>query len=162
MNWDVTWAAVSATAAVLSVAGGTIAWWRSRYSSTAKSDAEDARDYARRTLAALETTANSMQDISSRREQSMNHSPAEPLTLTHVRNSLYRLQNNTDDSVLIEQIDNADRFVRLDLEPGTDIPAYESVEFLIAGAWGKPVPGELVVGLAQADHPTRIAIPPKA
>lgn len=161
MNWEVTWAAVSGIAAALSVAGGATAWWRSRYSSAAKSDAEDARDYARRTLAALETTANSMQDISSRREHTMNHSPAEPLTLTHVRNSLYRLRNNTDEELLIEQIDNQDRFLRLDLKPGTEIPAYESVDFLIAGAWGKPVPGELVVGLSQADQPTRIPIPPK-
>lgn len=153
------WNAIAAVCAAISILGAAIAWWRSNYSRTAKNDAEDARDYSRRMLEALETTATSVQKLSTNGDTTM--ARTEPFTLTYLRGSLYRLQNNTDADAIVEQIDNADRFVRLDLQTGTTIPARDAVEFLIAGAWGMPVPGELVLGLAREDHPTRIPIPAK-
>ena len=159
MDWELFWAVVSGACAIVSVVFTAVGALLSRYSKRAKEDAEAARDFTRRELAAVEASADHLGAI---RGHMSATTMSEPLDLSFVRGSLYRLRNNTSSSLVIERIENQDRFLRIDLEPGTEIVGHGSTDFLIAGAWGLPVPGELVVQLAGSETVTTIPIPPKS
>lgn len=159
MDWGLFWAAVSGVCAIVSVSVTVVAGLLSRYSKRAKEDAEAARDFTRRQLEAAETTADHLGEI---RGHMSATTMREPLELSFVRGSLYRLRNNTSSMLVIDRIENQDRFLRIDLKPGTEIVGHGSTEFLIAGAWGLPVPGELVVRLSGSEAATAIPIPPKS
>lgn len=165
MNWELIWAAVSSIAAVLSLVGGGIAWTRANMSKQAKADAEAARDAAQRHLEAVERTAVATTEQSEHVRgigDVLRQSTTPPrLSLTYVKGSLYRLTNNTDNYVTVEQIDNADEFFRIDLKPMTEIDAFHSTDFIIAGANGRRIPAQLVLALVGEDGPTVVPIPPK-
>lgn len=86
---------------------------------------------------------------------------SDDFSLEPVRGMLYRLRNNSDVDVAVERVDNKDEFFRIDLKPDTTIQSRRSVDFIIGAANGKPVPGELVISLANADTTAVIPIPPK-
>lgn len=165
MNWELIWAAVSGIAAIVSLLGGGIAWTRANLSKQAKADAEAARDAAQRHLEAVERTAaattEQTEHVRGIGEVLKQSSTPPRLSLSYVRGSLYRLTNNTENYVTVEQIDNARDFFRIDLKPMTEIDAFHSTDFIIAGANGKPVPPQLVLALVGEDGPTVVPIPPK-
>ena len=165
MNWDIIWAGVSSIAAVVSIIAGGAAWAKANLSKQAKADAEAARDAAERHLRAAETAATASTEQAEHLKgigDVMKQSATPPrLTLSHVRGMKFQLTNNTDNYVTVQQIDNRDEFFRIDLQPMTNIDAFRSVEFIIAGVNGKPVPAQLVIALVGDDHPTVLPIPPK-
>lgn len=165
MNWELIWAAVSSIAAVLSIVGGVIAWALANVSKRAKADAEAARDAAQRNLAAIERSAAAATEQAEHVRgigDVLRQSNTPPrLSLDYVKGSLYRLSNNTDNHITVEQIDNIDDFFRIDLKPMTEIDAFHSTDFIIAGANGAPLPGQLVLGLVEEGSPTVVPIPPK-
>lgn len=165
MNWELIWAAVSSLAAIASLVGGAIAWSRANLSEQAKADAEAARDAAQRHLEAVERTAAAATEQTEHVRgigEVLKQSTTPPrLSLTYVKGSLYRLTNNTESSLTVEQIDNADDFFRIDLKPMTEIDAFHSADFIIAGANGRRVPAQLVLALVGEDGPTVVPIPPK-
>lgn len=171
MDWSLIWAGVGALSAATSVIAAGIAWWRSNYSKTAKKDAEDARDYTRRLVFAIERIADASsseggsysvtRDLGPVGFSFTSNSLREALSLSFVRGSLFRLRNHSDTEVAIEGIENRDRFMRIDLQVGTKIPGGESVDFIIAGSWGRPVPGELALKIAGESEHIRVPIPPK-
>lgn len=86
---------------------------------------------------------------------------ADTFTLEYIKGSLYRLRNTSDTEITVDSVDNKDEFFRIDLQPGTNLAPGRSTDFIIGGANGKPVPGELVVKLADGDAQAVIPIPPK-
>lgn len=85
--------------------------------------------------------------------------PSPTLTLEYVRGSLYRLRNTGGSATTIESIENKDDFFRIDLKPGTQLDAGRSTDFIIAGANGKPVPGEILVRAEGVPSPVVVPIP---
>lgn len=177
------WEAVAAIAAVIALAGGGVSWWQANASRAARVDAENAKDLAERQAAAAEDQAKAAGEQAATAVQQVAHleemlaetraqstslsrlaeaATPRPLSAEHVRGMLYRLRNNTDADLVIEQVDNRDRFQRLDwLEPGTELRAHESVEFRAGGSMGMPVPTSLVLGMVGEDRPRLVELPPK-
>lgn len=165
MNWGDIWAGVQAIAAVAALVGGLASWLFAKASRAAKRDAQEARDDAKRHLIAVEAAADAQRDqaehlrgISNALERSVTP-PA--LSISHVRGSLYRLTNSSGRDLTVENIDNREQFFRVDLEPGTELPAGMAKDFLIVGANGFPVPGQMLIGLVSEDQPVIVPIPPK-
>ncbi|MBE9405232.1 hypothetical protein M4D54_09220 [Brachybacterium sp. p3-SID1565] len=177
------WDAVAAIAAVIALAGGGVSWWQANASKAAKADAVHAKDLAERQAAAAEDQAKAAGEQAATAVQQVAHlegmlaeareqsdslgriaeaTAPRPLEVVHVQGILYRLRNNTSTDMVIEQIDNRDRFQRLDyLEAGTELRAHESVEFRAGGSMGMPVPSTLVLGMVGEDRPFAVEIPPK-
>lgn len=175
--------AVSAVAAVLSLAGAMFTWWRSNVSRAAKAEAEGARDRAERNLKAVEEHAKAARESAAAAKAQAAHleamveeirvqsgsldriaasSERRPLEAEHVRGVLFRLRNTTDADMVIEQVDNRADFVRLDwLDEGKTIRAGESVEFRAGGASGMPMPTTLFIGMVGEDRPRAVELPPR-
>lgn len=175
--------AVSAVAAVLSMVGAVFAWWRSNLSRAAKTEAEAARERAERDLKATEEQASAARKSAYTAEEQATHleamleevraqsgsldriaasSARRPLEAEHVRGVIFRLRNNTDTDMVIEQVDNRNRFAKLEmLDAGKTIRAGESVEFGAGGASGLPMPLTLFIGMVGEDRPHAVELPPR-
>lgn len=177
------WEAVAAIAAVVSIIGAGISWFLANGSKSAKRSAEEARDRAERLATATEKQASYAQERADAAAEQVSHlesmlaefrrqadslqriasaSAPPPFEVSHVKGVLYRLKNNTNSEVVIEQIDNRAKFLRLDyLDDGTAIDAGDSVEFRAGGASGLPLPARLQIGFLGEDAPVLVELPPR-
>lgn len=184
------WDAVAAIAAVIALASGGVSWWHAKGSKAAKADseqakadAEQAKDRAERQAASAEEQAKAAREQVATAVQQVEHlegmlaetraqsnslsrlaeaAAPRPLEAVHVNGYLYRLRNNTDSDMVIEQVDNRAKFQRLDfLDRGTEVPAHESIEFRVGGSLGMPVPTTLLLGMIGEDRPRAVELPPK-
>ena len=81
--------------------------------------------------------------------------------LTHVREMRYKLQNISEHSLDVLKVVNQNEFFRCDdinqqFNPG------ESLDILLGGAWGIPLPSNLILQLAGRDKPIYVQIPGKS
>ncbi|MDK6241385.1 MULTISPECIES: hypothetical protein [Winkia] len=129
---------VSAVCAALAGLGALISWWRSNLSRRAKADAELARREAAETLAAVKSLAASLEAIRKWGE-------IPPLTIEWVSSDHFRLRNNGDSPVRIEEIANPEEFFKL---PFTAPIVLEP---------GAAVDGDLLVALSSPD-PSRLVV----
>jgi hypothetical protein len=175
---------VSAAMAVLSALAAVFAWWRSNLSKQAKADAEAARERAERQVQAAQEQAQAARESAAAAGEQVTHLEAmldavraqsesldqiagatarRPLEAEHVKGLLYRLRNNTDADMVIEQVDNRAKFIRLDwLDAGTVVPTGESIEFRASGASGLTLPTTLIVGMVGEDRPRPVELPPRS
>lgn len=73
----------------------------------------------------------------------------------------YKLQNITKQSLNVLKVVNQDEFFRCDdinqqFNPG------ESLDILLGGAWGIPLPSNLILQVAGRDEPIHVQIPGKS
>lgn len=78
--------------------------------------------------------------------------------LTHVREMRYKLQNISEHSLDVLRVVNQDEFFRCDdihqqFKPG------ESLDIFLAGAWGIPLPSNLILQIAGRNEPIHVQIP---
>lgn len=81
--------------------------------------------------------------------------------LTHVQKMRYKLQNITEQSLNVLKVVNQDEFVRYDnihqqFNPG------ESLDILLGGVMGKPLPSNLILQIEGYNEPIYIQIPGKS
>lgn len=81
--------------------------------------------------------------------------------LTHVQKMRYKLQNITEQSLNVLKVVNQDEFVRCDnihqqFNPG------ESLDILLGGVMGKPLPSNLILQIEGYNEPIYIQIPGKS
>ncbi len=81
--------------------------------------------------------------------------------LTHVRGLRYKLQNITEQSLNVLKVVNQDEFfrcndIRQQFNPG------ESLDILLGGVMGKPLPSNLILQLEGQNEPIYVQIPGKS
>ena len=130
--------------------------------------AELARKAAEERAQQAEKSLKQMQQIVAE-QQSQSQSQADiasnlwrpKFQLTHVQKMRYKLQNITEQSLNVLEVVNQNEFVRCDdihqqFKPG------ESLDILLGGVMGKPLPSNLVLQVADQDEPIYVQIPAKS
>lgn len=171
---------ISAICAALSLLGAGIAWYRSNLSAKAKQQAEEARkkaeeqaQLAKRQVeaaeeqadAAKEQAAELSQQVAELREmRTLFQGP--PLEMLLIGENRWHLANKRDERVVIEEIVNADDFIRLrfdapehTLEHTLELAPYEAIEVVCVGALGKPIPATLILRVNSHPDPLHVRIP---
>lgn len=147
---------ISAICAALSLLGAGIAWYRSNLSAKAKQQAEEARkkaeeqaQLAKRQVeaaeeqadAAKEQAAELSQQVAELREmRTLFQGP--PLEMLLIGENRWHLANKRDERVVIEEIVNADDFIRLRFdapEHTLELAPYEAIE-VVCGSFGQAHP----------------------
>lgn len=160
--------------AAISIIGAGVAWWRANKSKTARDAAEDAKQEAQRaeqraieTLATMKALSASTQqqaestnDIVAELKRANDPTPS-GLTLQWHGEHLLVLRNERQTKLRCECVCNRDKFFRIDLAEAFEIDSNRSVEFIAIGAWGLPIPNELILDEVGEDEPTVVPIPPK-
>ena len=182
MDWS-SW--ISAGAAVLSVLGGTLAYYQAHFSKRAKSEtlrerklteqaekrAVEAADLARHSLDAmdkqtavfreqvmqLEAIAKAVESGSSALEDVV---PATNYPyIERIGKNRFAIINMKETPLEIEYIRNRDEFVRIDLEDSFVIDSRAQKTFLALGALEKPLPDNLILDEVGQDQPLHLALP---
>lgn len=160
---------VSASCAVISLAGGGFAYWQAHLSKKARQDAskaesraeshvQSARDLveaARAKATAAEDTATSLRGLERSARRPM-------LEATHLRRMMYRLTNTGDSSITIEDIVSPEGLPRMPFELPCTIDAGRSIEALIAGSSATGPISALELRVEGRDELIEVAIPPRA
>lgn len=178
---------ISAGAAVVSVVGGTIGYYQAKLSKQAKAEAVEEREIAQRAeKRAIEAAATAESHLKAAEHQVRvleQHLPAIAEAVeksgTGLQNSLtsggatpqhridwingsqYAIVNPKASALRIEYIRNEDAFVRLDLKAPFEVPPSSQMKFTAVGAWGQPLPGNLILDEIGSDEPLYLPIPPK-
>ena len=167
---------ISAICAALSLLGAGIAWYRSNLSAKAKQQAEEARkkaeeqaQLAKRQVeaaeeqadAAKEQAAELSQQVAELREmRTLFQGP--PLEMLLIGENRWHLANKRDERVVIEEIVNADDFIRLRFdapEHTLELAPHEAIEVVCVGALGKPIPATLILRVNSHPDPLHVRIP---
>ena len=131
------------------------------------------RDAAVRSADAAEKQARQSEKFLEQKEQVVTKQPVQlqpeiaaslwrpEFQLTHVQGSRYKLQNISEHSLDVLKVVNQDEFFRCDdihqqFNPG------ESLDILLGGAWGIPLPSNLILQVAGRDKPIYVQIPGKS
>ncbi|WP_455122652.1 hypothetical protein, partial [Rothia mucilaginosa] len=127
--------------------------------------AELAREAAEERVRQAEKSLEQMQQLVTE-QQSQSQSQADiasnlwrpKFQLTHVRGLRYKLQNITKQSLNVIKVVNQDEFFRCDdihqqFNPG------ESLDVLLGGVMGKPLPSNLILQIEGHNEPIYIQIP---
>ena len=130
----------------------------------------DMRDAAVRSADAAEKQARQSEKLLEQKEQVVTKQPVQlqpeiatnlwrpKFQLTHVQGMRYKLQNISEHSLDVLKVVNQNEFFRCDdinqqFNPG------ESLEILLGGAWGIPLPSNLILQVADWDGPIHVQIP---
>lgn len=133
----------------------------------------DMRDAAVRSADAAEKQARQSEKFLEQKEQVVTKQPVQlqpeiaaslwrpEFQLTHVQGSRYKLQNISEHSLDVLKVVNQDEFFRCDdihqqFNPG------ESLDILLGGAWGIPLPSNLILQVADQDELIYVQIPAKS
>ena len=170
---------ISGISAFAAIASAIFAGRQAISSKEAKAKADEAhkaaldmRDAAKRSAEATQEKVNQagklleqMQQIVSE-QQSQSESQSKiaanlwrsKFQLTHVQGMRYKLQNITEQSLNVLKVVNQDEFVRCDdihqqFSPG------ESLDIRLGGAWGIPLPSNLILQIAGQNEPIHVQIP---
>lgn len=178
---------ISAGAAVVSVAGGAIGYYQAKLSKQAKAEAVEEREKAQRAeQRAIEAATTAESHLKSAQQQVQvleRHLPAiaaaveksgadlqNSLTsggttpqhrIEWIKGSQYAIVNPKASALRIEYIRNKNAFFRLDLEAPFEVPPSSQMKFTAVGAWGQPLPDNLILDEIGSDEPLYLAIPPQ-
>lgn len=164
---------IAAYAALFSLILAIVVWYYSSGSKRAKEKAEAAHQAALQMSDAVVRSAEAAEKLLEQKEQVVTKQPIQlqseiatnlwhpEFQLTHVRGLWYKLQNITEHPLDVLKVVNQDEFFRCDdihqqFNPG------ESLDILLGGAWGIPLPSNLILQVAGRDKPIYVQIPGKS
>lgn len=171
---------ISGVSAAAAIASAIFAGWQVIGSKAAKAKTDpahkaalDMSDAAVRSADAAEKQVHQSEKLLEQKEQVVTKQPVQlqpeiaaslwrpKFQLTHVQGSRYKLQNISEHSLDVLKVVNQNEFFRCDdinqqFNPG------ESLDILLGGAWGIPLPSNLILQLAGRDKPIYVQIPGKS
>lgn len=164
---------IAAYAALFSLILAIVVWYYSSGSKRAKEKAEAAHQAALQMSDAVVRSAEAAEKLLEQKEQVVTKQPIQlqseiatnlwhpEFQLTHVRGLRYKLQNITAHPLDVLKVVNQDEFFRCDdihqqFNPG------ESLDVLLGGVMGKPLPSNLILQIEGHNEPIYIQIPGKS
>ncbi|OFM54060.1 hypothetical protein HMPREF2960_04650 [Corynebacterium sp. HMSC070B05] len=177
---------ISAGAAVVTLFGGGFAYFQAHLSKKARTATKGERERAERSeyraqeaayvaeqqlqaardqvgvleqqLAAI---ANAVKETASQAPIQVEASGSKRVRVQWVKNSLYAIVNDSPVPVQIELVRNREDFVRIELADSFTLSPGQQKTFLAIGAWGHPIPDNLILDEVGADVPLYLPIPEK-
>lgn len=127
-------------------------------SKEAKAEAEERARHAEELLKQMQQIVTEQQSQSQSQADIASNLWRPKFQLTHVRGLRYKLQNITKQSLNVLKVVNQDEFFRCDnihqqFSPG------ESLDIRLGGAWGIPLPSNLILQIAGQNEPIHVQIP---
>ena len=164
---------IAAYAALFSLILAIVVWYYSSGSKRAKEKAEAAHQAALQMSDAVVRSAEAAEKLLEQKEQVVTKQPVQlqpeiaaslwrpKFQLTHVQGSRYKLQNISEHSLDVLKVVNQNEFFRCD-DINQQFNSGESLDILLGGAWGMPLPSNLILQVAGRDEPIHVQIPGKS
>lgn len=155
------WAGVIATLAIALVSG-IFALWQSHRSRRTKREAATTRQATDATTGSHSQRSFSDEPSGMKSDAAYTHVKIERprVEITWVSKSSFVLRNLQVAPLRVECVRNRAEFVHLDLESRFTLDPGCSVRCMALGAWGQPVPDELVMEVVGEGSPLVVPIPP--
>ncbi|MDY2669795.1 hypothetical protein [Schaalia hyovaginalis] len=155
------WAGVLVTVAIALISG-LFALWRSHRSKRSKSDTTTTKHTTDATTGSHSQTSFSDEPSGMKSDAAYTHVTTERprVEITWSSKNALTIRNRQLTPLSVDHIRNRDEFVRLDLDDRFTLDPGRSIRCLALGAWGQPIPDELVLDIVGEDSPLAVPMPP--
>ena len=149
---------ISGISTLAAIASAIFAGRQAISSKEAKAEAEERARHAEELLKQMQQLVTEQQSQSQSQADIASNLWRPKFQLTHVRGLRYKLHNITKQSLNVIKVVNQDEFFRCDdihqqFNPG------ESLDVLLGGVMGKPLPSNLILQIEGHNEPIYIQIP---
>ncbi|MGP9489648.1 hypothetical protein ACT3UD_17010 [Glutamicibacter sp. 287] len=136
---------------------GLWSWWASNKSRAARRAAESAENNARRATDAAEASATELRKL----VESLSLPPLVATRPASANSRLVMLRNTTSELILVAEVLNADKFVRMtpEAELPFTIPPGAQFEILVMGAMGAQTPSNFHFSISQGGEVRDVHVP---